>query len=54
MFSILSNSFRVATRTERQTDGQKPVCHVEQKRDCDRQRDAELALRRWHHRWFAG
>ena len=54
MISILSSSFRTATRLDHHNDGQKPVCRPERKRERDRKADAEVELRRWHQRWFAG
>ncbi|SPF76454.1 hypothetical protein ALP8811_01459 [Aliiroseovarius pelagivivens] len=54
MISILSNSFRTATRTERHTDGQKTVFRDERKMQNDSQARAEKELRRWHRKWFAG
>ncbi|NDW52092.1 hypothetical protein [Aliiroseovarius sp. PrR006] len=54
MISILSNSFRTATRMERQTDGQKPVFRDERKALNDDQIRAKQELRRWNQRWYMG
>jgi|LLEO01.1.fsa_nt_gi hypothetical protein len=54
MISILSNTFRTATRMERQTDGQKPAYRDERKVQCDRQIRAKQELRRWRQKWYMG
>ncbi|WP_424940066.1 hypothetical protein [Aliiroseovarius sp. S253] len=54
MISILSSSFRTATRMERRTDGQKPVFRDERKTQNDSQKRAKQELRRWHQRWYMG
>ncbi|WP_282064968.1 hypothetical protein [Aliiroseovarius marinus] len=54
MISILSNSFRTATRMERRTDGQKPVFRDERKCQNDSRFRAEQELRHWQRKWFAG
>jgi hypothetical protein len=54
MISILSNSFRTATRMERQTDGQRPVFRDETKDQKGDQTRAKQELRRWKQRWFMG
>lgn len=54
MISILSNSFRTATRTDHRTDGQRPTFRDERKVQNDSQARAEKELRRWHRKWFAG
>lgn len=54
MISILSNSFRTATRMERQTDGQRPVFRDETKDQKGDQTRAKQELRRWKQRGFMG
>ncbi len=54
MISILSNSFRTATRLERQTDGQRPVFRDEMKDQKDDRSRAKQELRRWKQRWYMG
>ncbi|SMR72086.1 hypothetical protein SAMN04488030_1432 [Aliiroseovarius halocynthiae] len=54
MITILSDSFRTATRLERQTGGQKRVFRDERELHDDRQAQAKAQLKRWRQRWFAG
>lgn len=47
MISILSNSFRTATRMDHRTDGQKPVFRDERKIQNDDKTRAKEELRHW-------
>lgn len=54
MISILSHSFRTATRMDRQIDDQRPVFRDDKKAKNDDQTRAKQELRRWKQRWYMG
>lgn len=54
MLSILSNSFRTATRMEQQPNSQKPAFRNARNIRDDRQLRVKQEPRRWHKRWYMG